>query len=255
MSHAISLARHVDDRFIEHQARIDLAAAFRLAVRNDWHEAVANHFSLSVSADGKRFLMNPRWRHFKRIRASDLLLLDADDAATTTRPDAPDKTAWHIHGRIHALLPQARCVLHLHPPYATAVASLADPEIRPIDQNTARFYRRVAIDLDFGGMATSDDEGDRLARLLGERRVLMMGNHGVLVAAPTVAEAFDRMYYLERACRTLVLACSTGQPLHLMSPEVAERTAREWEDYAEEQFAHFAEMKALLDREEPDYAD
>lgn len=239
----------------ERRARVDLAAAFRLAVREDWHEGVGNHFSLAVSADGKRFLLNPRWRHFARIRASDLILVDADDPATMQRADAPDETAWRIHGRIHALLPQARCLLHLHPPYATAVASLADPDIKPIDQNTARFWQRAAYDLDFGGMAMSDAEGDRLARVLGEKRVLMMGNHGVLVAAPTVAEAFDLMYYLERACRTLVLAYSTGQPLHIMTPEVAERTARDWEDYAEQQSSHFEELKALLAREGSDHAD
>ena len=238
----------------ERQLRIDLAAAFRLAVRHGWHEGVGNHFSVAVSGDGKRFLMNPRWRHFSHLTASNLMLLDADDAATMQRADAPDETAWCIHGRIHALLPQARCVLHLHPPYATAVAGLANPRIVPIDQNTARFFQRVAYDYGFEGMATSTVEGDRLAAELGNRNVLMMANHGVLVAAPTVAEAFDLMYFLERACKTLVLAWSTGQPLREMTPEVAERTAQDWEHYAPMQFAHFEELKLLLDREEPGYA-
>lgn len=107
----------------EWQLRVDLAAAFRLAARNDWHEAVANHFSLATSPDGRQFLMNPRWMHFARIRAKDLLHLDSTDKSTMDRPDAPDLTAWSIHGRLHALLPQARCIIHLHPPYATAVAS------------------------------------------------------------------------------------------------------------------------------------
>ena len=133
----------------EWQARVDLAAAFRLAEHFNWHEAVANHFSLAVSPDSKRFLMNPRWRHFSRIKASDLLLLDADDKQTMERPDAPDETAWCIHGRIHARLAHARCVLHVHPPYATALAGLADPEIKPIEQNTARFYDRIAYDLGY----------------------------------------------------------------------------------------------------------
>jgi hypothetical protein len=100
----------------ERQLRIDLAAAFRLSAFYDWHEAVANHFSLAVSPDGKQFLMNPRWMHFARIKASDLLLLNADDRSTMDKPDAPDLTAWSIHGRLHALLPHARCIIHLHPP-------------------------------------------------------------------------------------------------------------------------------------------
>ncbi|MBI3672182.1 MAG: class II aldolase/adducin family protein, partial [Rhizobiales bacterium] len=148
----------------EWQLRVDLAAAFRLAAMFDWHEAVANHLSLAVSPDGTKFLMNPRWRHFSRIKASDLQLLDANDKATMSRPDAPDVTAWSLHGRLHAALPPARCIVHLHPAHATAVASLANPDIPPIDQNTARFYNRIAFDLDYGGMANSDAEGDRLAR-------------------------------------------------------------------------------------------
>ncbi len=239
----------------EWRLRVDLAAAFRMAADLGWHESVANHFSLAVSADCKRFLMNPKWRHFARIRASELLLLDADDAATMRRSDAPDPSAWCIHGRIHALVPQARCVLHVHPPYATAIASLADPEIKPIDQNTARYYNRVAIDLGFSGVADNMAEGERLAAALGRSRRMIMGNHGVLVAGATVAEAFHDLYYLERACQTLVLACSTGQALNIMSPALAERTARDWDDYDEMAFAHFAEMKRLLDARDPSYAD
>ena len=239
----------------EWQARVDLAAAFRLAEHFNWHEAVANHFSLAVSPDSKRFLMNPRWRHFSRIKASDLLLLDADDKQTMERPDAPDETAWCIHGRIHARLAHARCVLHVHPPYATALAGLADPEIKPIEQNTARFYNRIAYDLGYEGMATSEDEGERLARHLGNRKTMMLGNHGVLVAAASVAEAFDELYYLERACQTLVLAYSTGKPLNVMSDKVAERTARDWDLYADSAFVHFEEMKKVLDRKDPSYAE
>ena len=239
----------------EWQLRVDLAAAFRLSAQHDWHEAVANHLSLAVSADGRQFLMNPRWKHFSRIRASDLLLLDADDPSTMDRPDAPDLTAWSIHGRMHATVPQARCIIHLHPAYATAVASLANPEIPPIDQNTARFYNRIAVDMDYGGMANTDAEGDRLGRLLGNKQIMMMGNHGVLVCASTVAEAFDLTYYLERACRNLILAYSTGQKLHVMSHEVAEKTAQEWAADRDQFQSHFSEMKAILDATDPSYAD
>jgi len=237
------------------ELRVDLAAAFRLAAEMDWHESVGNHFSLAVSADGKQFLMNPRWMHFSLIRASDLLLLDSEDPATMSRPDAPDPSAWCIHGRIHARLPHARCVLHVHPPYGTALATLADPELRPIDQNTARFFRRIAIDRDYGGIADQHAEGERLANVLGEHRRLIMGNHGVLVTGATVAEAFDDLYFLERAARTLVLAYSTGQPLNVLSDEVAERTARSWDDYQGAAFAHFRDLKRLLDRDDPGYRD
>jgi ribulose-5-phosphate 4-epimerase/fuculose-1-phosphate aldolase len=239
----------------EQQLRIDLAAAFRLAARMGWHEAVANHFSQAVSPDGRLFLMNPKWMHFSRIRASDLLLLDATDRKVMTSSDAPDITAWCIHGAIHGNLPHARCVLHLHPPYATAVAALADPEIKPIDQNTARYYNRVVYDLGYGGIADNDAEGLRLARMLGNRTTMMLGNHGVLVAGPSVAEAFDNLYYLERACQTLVFAYSTGQKLNVMSPQLAEQTAQDWDKFTDSAFSHFAEMKRILDASDPDYAD
>ena len=237
----------------EWQMRVDLAAAFRLAAHYDWHEAVANHFSLAVSNDGKRFLMNPKWRHFSKVRASELLLLNSEDKSTMSGPNAPDLTAWSLHGRLHAALPHARCIIHLHPPHATAIASLADPEIKAIDQNTARFYNRIAVDMGYGGMANTDAEGDRLAKLMGNKSIMMMGNHGILICAASVAEAFDLTYYLERACRNLVLAYQTGQKLHVMTPEVAEHTAQEWEADREQFHSHFSEMKLILDANDPTY--
>ncbi len=236
------------------QMRVDLAAVFRLSARNGWNEAVANHFSLATSPDGKNFLMNPRWRHFSKIKASELLHLNVEDKSTMSRADAPDLTAWSLHGRLHAALPHARCIIHLHPTYATVIASLADPEIKPIDQNTARFYNRMAVDMGYGGMANTDEEGDRVAALMGNKSIMMMGNHGVLVCAATVAEAYDLTYYLERSCRNLVLAYQTGQPLHIMTPEVAENTAQEWEADRDQFHVHFSEMKSLLDAEDASYA-
>jgi ribulose-5-phosphate 4-epimerase/fuculose-1-phosphate aldolase len=235
----------------EQQLRIDLAAAFRIAARYEWTEAVANHFSLAVSGDGKTFLLNPLWRHFSKIRASDLVLLDS---RAETLPEGIDTTAWMIHGKMHAHVAHARCILHLHPPYATALSCLADPTIKPVDQTSARFFNRVAVDTAFAGMADNDEEGLRLAHALGSHNVMMMGNHGVLTVGDTVAEAFDAMYHLERACRTLVLAYSTGQKLNVLSDEIAEKTALAWEDGGAFAHAHFAEMKRILDDEDPSYA-
>jgi len=235
------------------QLRVELAAAFRLAAQMNWHESVGNHFSVAVSADGTKFLMNPRWQHFALIRASDLLLLDSDDAGTMSRPDAPDPSAWSIHGRIHALLPQARCVLHVHPPYSTALSTLADPRLIAIDQTTARFFNRVAIDQHYGGIADQREEGERLARALGDKSRMIMGNHGVLVTAPTVAEAFEDLYFLERAARTLILAYGTGQPLNVLPDEIAEHTALSWDNYRGAAFAHFRDLQRLLDERDSSY--
>ena len=237
----------------ETQLRVDLAALFRIAARLGWPEAVANHASVAVDAGGRHFLMNPRWRHFASLCASDMQLLDAAAQPQNLPPDL-DPTAWAIHGTMHAQLPQARCVLHVHPPHATALACLADPDIKPIDQTSARFHRRVAIDRDYGGMADNAAEGLRLTRTLGRMRVLVMGNHGVLVVGDSIAEAFDAMYHLERASRTLLLAYASGQPLSVLPDEIAEKTARSWEDGGAFARAHFTQMKRLLERESPDYA-
>lgn len=235
--------------------RRDLAAVFRLVEREGWHEGVANHLSAAVSPCGKRFLINPRWRHFSRISASGLLLLDADDPHVMDQPNAPDPSAWSIHSALHANVPQARVALHLHPPYATALAGLKDPRILPIDQVTARYYNRLAYDLDFGGIAHEADEGARIAGAVGNHGAVMMQNHGVTVFGASVAEAWDALYHLERAARTMVLAYQTGQPLAVMPDDLAEETAAGWSVYKDAEIAHFEEMKAILDREAPDYAD
>ncbi len=238
-----------------YEQRVDLAAAFRWSARLGLHEGVANHFSYAVDPSGSRFLINPFGRHFSTIRASQLLLLDAHDDDTMKRPGAPDPTAWAIHGAMHRNAPQARCVMHLHPKYATVLASIDADGLPPIDQNTMRFFGRVALDDGFGGMGLGD-EAERLTTRLGDGRVLLMGNHGVMTVGESVARAFDELYYFERACETYITALATGKPLRVVGDEIAETTARQWEDYMDRVGlcdAHLAEIRAILDREEPDY--
>ncbi|MFD1160334.1 class II aldolase and adducin N-terminal domain-containing protein [Roseovarius aestuarii] len=235
--------------------RVDLAAAFRWTERLNMHEAVANHFSLAVNDDGTQFLMNPNQVHFSRIKASDLLLLDANDPETLESPNAPDPTAWGLHGALHRMCPHARCALHVHSIYATVLASLADSTLPPIDQNTATFYNRVAVDDHFGGLAF-EEEAERCCSNLSDpsKTVLVMGNHGIMVIGQTVAETFNRMYYFERACETYIKALWTAQPLRLLSDEMAEKTAKELEDYPGQAVQHLAELKAILDEEGSTYA-
>ena len=233
------------------QQRVDLACAFRWTARLNMHEGVANHFSLAVSDDGQKFLMNPNGRHFSRISASDLILLDAGDPRSMDRPDAPDPTAWALHGALHRQVPQARCVMHVHSKFATVLASLLDSSMPPIDQNSMRFYGMVAIDEDYDGMGLGD-EAERVASLMQahpDKTVLMMGNHGIMIFAPSVAYAFDEMYYFERSAETLVTAYMTGKPLRVASHAVAEKTARQWREYPGLGDLHFAELRAMLDAE------
>ncbi len=237
------------------QERVDMAAAFRWTERLDMHEGVANHFSLAVNDDGTQFLMNPNQAHFRRIKASDLLFLDANDPKTMDRPDAPDPTAWGLHGSIHRLCPHARCVMHVHSIHATVLACLADSTLPPIDQNTATFYNRYVVDGEFGGLAF-EDEGARCASMLTDPKVktMIMGNHGVLVIGDSVADTFNRLYYFERAAETYIRALQTGQKLRVLSDEIAEKTAQELENYPDQAERHLAELKAILDDEGSSYA-
>ena len=233
--------------------RIDLACAFRWTVRMGMHEAIANHFSITVNSDGSRFLINPK-KHFSRIKASDLLLLDSNDPPDFKDIYAPDMTAWGLHGSIHRNCPHARCLIHVHPTYTTVLASLADSNLQPIDQNTALFFQRYVIDEGYGGMAF-EKEGERCATLLAnpEKKVLIMGNHGVLIIGDNVADTFNRLYYFERAAETYIKALWTGKKLRVLSDEIAEKTAGQWDNYPEFSQRYFEELKAILDEEEPSY--
>ena len=241
---------------IDHwEARVDLAAAFRWTARLNLHEAVANHFSLAINDDGTRFLMNPNQKHFARIKASDLIIVDSNDPDTMSGPDAPDPTAWGLHGGLHRHCAHARCAIHVHSPYATALAALADSNLPPVDQNCATFFNRYVIDDAYGGLAF-EEEGARCAQLFqdSKQKVMVMGNHGILIIGTTVAETFNRMYYFERACQTYILALQTGQPLRILPDDAAEKTARELEAYPDADDRHLEELKAILDEEGSDYA-
>lgn len=237
------------------QERVDLAAAFRWTARLGMHEAVANHFSLAINESGTRFLMNPNQMHFARIKASDLIIVDAQNPETLEGPDAPDPTAWGLHGGLHRLCPHARCAMHVHSIHATVLAALADSRLPPIDQNCATFFNRYVIDEHYGGLAF-EDEGARCARLFSDprKKVMIMGNHGVLIIGQTVAETFNRLYYFERAAETYIRALQTGRPLRILADEIAEKTAQELETYPEQDERHLAELKALLDEEGSNYA-
>ena len=241
---------------MEHwQERVDLAAAFRWTERLNLHEAVANHFSLAVNEDGTQFLMNPNQVHFSRIKASDMIVVDANDPETLKGPDAPDPTAWGLHGGLHRHCAHARCAMHIHSIHATVLACLKNKLLPPLDQNAAMFFDRQVADEHYGGLAF-EDEGERCAQLFDNRKkfVMVMGNHGIMVIGDTVAQTFNRMYFFERACEVYVRALQTGQQLDILPDEIAAKTADEIEQYPEQDIRHLAELKAILDEEGSNYA-
>lgn len=218
--------------------RSDLAAALRLAAHFGFHEGVCNHFSLQLP-DGS-FLLSPHGKHWSLIEPADILHVEPGKAS------AAEVTALNIHGAIHEQHPEATCVLHTHMPFATTLTCLADNRLRFIHQNSLRFFNAVAYDDDYNGLADDAAEGERIASRLGNNQVLFLANHGVVVTGESVALAFDRLYYLERACELQVRALATGQTLRDIDDNTAltaKQTFDAQHDYAE---LHFAALLPLL---------
>ena len=232
----------------------DLAAVFRWTARLNMNEAVANHFSVSVPDSSEDFYVNGSGMHFSTIKSSDLVLIEQSKInELKDKPELVDPTALYIHGSIHKKVPHAKCILHVHSKYATALATLEDPTLPPIDQNSMRFFNRVGVYSDFGGMGF-EEEAKKMANKIGNKKILLMSNHGILTTGQTVAEAFDELFYFEKACETYITALSTNKKLKIVSNEIAEKTAQEWENCSPtHQDLHLKAIRSILDSEDPSY--
>tara|TARA_B100000676_G_scaffold15700_1_gene13953 strand:+ start:248 stop:976 length:729 start_codon:yes stop_codon:yes gene_type:complete len=234
-------------------ARIDLAAVLRWSDRLGFSEGVDNHFSVLVPGTTDRFLINPHRRHWGDIRASDLVEVDAD-GNLVDGDEPPEATAFFIHWRIHINCPHAHAILHTHMPYATALSAVAGARLEPIVQPALKFHNQIAYDDAYNGLATDVAEGDRLASALANKRIAILANHGVITTGPTVAHAFNDLYYLERAAQAQVIALSTGQELQRIPQDVCARTFEQMQaDRDDQSIRHLSEIKRILDKEEPDY--
>ncbi len=239
--------------------RIDLAAAFCWAARLGLHEGICNHFSLAVPGCDDRYLINPQGVHWTEMRARDLLVIDGAGKVIEGEGEV-EATAYFIHTRIHRARSRARCVLHTHMPSATALTMIEGGRLEPCVQSALRFYGDIAYDDEtvpgggYRGLALDTAEGDRMARQLGEKRILFLANHGVIVVGPDIATAFDDLYYLERAAAAQVLAMSTGRKLRLVGDNLARATAAQIvADQPLYARLHFDALKRILDRAAPEY--
>ncbi|EIE24287.1 arad-like aldolase/epimerase, partial [Coccomyxa subellipsoidea C-169] len=195
------------------RTRVDLAAAYRLCHRYGFSEGINNHLTVEVPGQKDRFLVFPFGMLWNEVTASSLLLVDTEGNVIKGEGQ-PEVTAFWIHSRLHQLRPNTGAVFHTHQPEITALSCLEDFELPMIHQNSLRFYNDIAYDT-YDGLVLTQAEGDRLAKALGNKRVLIHRNHGIMVCAETVHEAFDAMYYLEQAARVTVKAMSTGRPLKI----------------------------------------
>lgn len=235
------------------QARIDLAAILRWSSRLNYQQGVCNHYSVLAPGTDQLFLVNPEGLFWSEVTASNLLLCDLDGRIVQGEGTV-ELTAFSLHAPIHRHNPNARAVLHTHTPYATALCLIKQAVVESVFIGGLQFHGRIAYDEDFQGAAVSACEGAREAAILGDKNVLMMRNHGPLVVGPTVAAAFDRLYYLEESCHRQLLAMSSQRPLQLVAPAIAQDLADRvpmFDAYADK---HLLAIKRVLDREEPEYA-
>ncbi len=252
--HKLSSTRATDP---VRQEKIHLAAAHRLAVFHELEEGIDNHFTVTVPGHTDRYLILPFGLHWSEARASDMIVFD-ESGRTLEGEGVVELSAQCIHAPIHRIT-GTRVVLHTHQTWAVALNMLKNNRLLPASQTAAFFHGHIAYDDHYAGTADTLEEGERLAKLIGDNHVVFMKNHGVLVTGDTVAQAYRRLYKLERVCRAQLLAMSSGQPLEVLSeaivaqvqsPPVDDRHSR-----AERERLFFEAMMRVLDRELPGYAD
>ena len=252
--HSLSQKRAADPL---REAKIHLAAAHRLAVLHELEEGIDNHFTVTVPGRDDRYLILPFGLHWSEARASDMIVWD-ESGATLEGEGVVELSAQCIHAPIHRVT-GARVVLHTHQTWALALNMLQENRLLPANQTAAFFHGHVAYDDTYAGTADTLEEGERLAKLMGDKHVMFMKNHGVLVVGDTVAQAYRRIYKLERVCRTQVLAMSTGKPLEVLSDAIVKQVQTPPTDdrhsRSERDRLYFEAMMRVLDRELPGYAD
>jgi ribulose-5-phosphate 4-epimerase/fuculose-1-phosphate aldolase len=241
----------------EWQARIDLAAAHRAAVMHGFHEGIFNHLTLVVPGKPDRYYQIPFGMHWSEVKASSFMEVGIGDGKVKRGAGDVEASCYCIHAPIHKTLPHAKAVFHTHMPYASALTRLEDPRIKEIGQTEVLLMNAIAYDDNYTGPAFEPEEGRRLAGIIGDKTILFMANHGISTVGATVAEAYDRLYYVERAAQVQIYAMWTGQRLKQLPDPVVEVTKSGsgpvYDPNPSER--HFEALKRILDRREPDYAE
>ena len=236
------------------EARVHLAAALRLAVLHELEEGIDNHFTMTVPGRDDQFLILPYGLHWSEARASDMIVFDARAGA---RGQGRAGALGAMHSRADPSHHRRQVVLHTHQTWAMALNMLQDNRLVPASQTAAFFHGMIAYDDDYSGVAATLEEGERLAAAMGDKPIVFMKNHGVLVTGDTIAQAYRRLYRIERVCRNQVLALSTGRPLKVLSDEIAalvkEPNPDDSHRRSEREPLYFEAMMRVLDRELPGY--
>ncbi len=247
-----------DAEHLRAQARIDLAAAHRLAVMHGFNEGIYNHLTLAVPETDDRYYQIPFGLHWSEINADSFLEVGYDGSLLKGEGEI-ERSAYCIHAPLHKLVPSAACVMHTHMPWASALARLKDPTIQPIGQTEIAIMMQTAYDDLYTGPAFDFSEGERLVQVIGDKTIMIMANHGALTIGRNVAEAYDRLYYLERVAQVQLYAMSSGRELNVLPEETVAHTIEAFKNaprYGGRASSehHFDALKRILDRQGEDYA-
>ena len=211
----------------EQRLRRELAACYRLIAHFRMSDLIFTHISLRLPGPEHHFLINPYGLLFEEITASSLVKIDLQGRPVQPSPHPVNPAGFVIHSAIHAARDDAQCVLHTHTSAGCAVAAL-ECSLLPVNQMSMEFYGRVAYH-SYEGIALDMDEQQRLVADLGDKPVMILRNHGLLATGRSVAEAFLRMFYLEKACEIQLAAQSAGQ-LILPPAAVCVHTERQFNE-------------------------
>jgi len=239
----------------ERQVREDLAAAYRLVAYYGMDDSIYTHISARVPGTDDQFLINPFGMLFRDITASSLVKIDLEGRILDDTPFDVNPAGFTIHSAVHSARHDAACVLHTHTVAGVGVSSLACG-LQPCNQWALEFYNRVVYH-DFEGIALDADERERLVADLGPTaKAMILRNHGLLTLGHNIPEAFILMLNLDRACRVQLAIQSSGEAIYPVSPEVCEKTARQYESGDStrepgEPDPNAREWRAMLQRLEP----
>ena len=242
----------------EWRTRVDLAAFYRLVHHYGMSMLVYNHITARVPGPEHHILINEFGLSYDEVTPANLVKIDLDGKIVDAGDHEVNYAGYIIHSCVHRARPDVNCVAHTHTRAGVAVSCLEEGLI-PMNQEGLQFYNRIAYH-DYEGIAVYEDEQKRLVANLGDKDVMILRNHGLLVAGRTISEAFRRLYYLELACRLQIDVMGSGRPWAPPPPEVCEHTAKQWEDGAasigtgkDEHTREWPALLRMLDRKDPSW--
>ena len=240
-------------------ARQDLAAAYRLADHFGFSEGIDNHLTLSLPDENDKYLLIPYGMHWSEVTASSLLIVDSDGNKISGDGYA-ESSAFLIHGAVHKASKKNKCVMHTHMESALAITMLDKGRLLMADQNACRFYNNISYLDDYEGLVMDQHTANPIGNAMTDSDILFLANHGIIVTGANVYDAWESLYYIERACRAQILALSTGRDLKLIKGQIAKKVAdqikAENQGESANSYRHFEALKRLLlDNGHEDYLD